>query len=60
MSSAGGRSVLASIVGWLIALILIWVFFGWIFATIRFLLRAFLFLVVVGGLIALYFRLRQD
>jgi hypothetical protein len=60
MSSTGGRSILATIIGWLIVIILIWVFFGWIFATIRFLLRAFLFLVVVGALIALYFRLRQD
>lgn len=60
MSDSGARSVLATIVGWLIVIVLVWVFFGWIFATIRFLLRAFLFLVVVGALIALYFRLRQD
>lgn len=60
MGTSGGRSVLASVVGWLIVAIVIWVFFGWILATIAFLFRAFIFLVVIGALLGIYFKLRGD
>lgn len=59
MSSSGGRSVLASVVGWLIVAIIIWVFFGSILGTIRFIVRMAVFLVVIGALLTIYFRLRD-
>ncbi len=59
MSSSGGRSILASVVGWLIVAIIIWVFFGSILGTIRFLIRMVVFLFVIGALLTIYFRLRD-
>jgi hypothetical protein len=60
MSNSGGRNFLASMIGWLIVAIIIWVFFGSIFGAIRFLVRVIVFLVVVGALLSLYFRLRTN
>lgn len=60
MADSGGRSILASVVGWLIVAIIVYVFFGWILATIGFLIRMVLLVVVVGALLTLYFRLRGD
>ncbi len=59
MSNSGGRNFLASVIGWLIVVIIVWVFFGSIFGAIRFLVRAIVFLMVVGALLSLYFRLRR-
>lgn len=59
MSETGGRSVLASIVGWVIVLFLLWFLFGAVFGAIRFLIRMFLFLVVLGAALTVYFRLRD-
>ncbi len=59
MSSSGGRSILASVVGWLIVAIIVWVFFGGILGTIRFIVRMVVFLVVIGALLTIYFRLRD-
>ena len=60
MSNSGGRNFLASAIGWLIVAIIVWVFFGGIFGAIRFIIRMVVFLVVVGALLSLYFRLRGD
>ncbi len=59
MSSSGGRNILASVVGWLIVAILIWVFFGGVFGAIRFIVRMIVFLVVIGALLTVYFKLRD-
>ena len=54
------RSFGASVVGWLIVAILAVVFFGGLLGFIAFLLRAIVFLFVIGALLTLYFRLRGD
>lgn len=59
MSSSGGRSFLASVVGWLIVAIIVWVFFGSILGTIRFVVRMLVFVFVIGALLTIYFRLRD-
>jgi hypothetical protein len=60
MAASGGRSVLASIVGWILVAIIVYVFFGWILATIGFVIRMVLFVIVIGALLSLYLRLRGD
>jgi hypothetical protein len=59
MSTSGWRSFLASVVGWLIVAFIVWVFFGSILGAIGFVIRMVLFLVVVGALLTVYFRLRD-
>ncbi len=61
MSNASGkaRSFLATIVGYVIvALIAFWLL-GAVIGTLRFLLRAVLTLLVLGGLLALWVRLKS-
>jgi hypothetical protein len=60
MRNSGGRNFLASVIGWLIMGIIVWVLFGGIFGAIRFIIRMVVFLVVVGALLSLYFRLRGN
>ena len=59
MSSSGGRSVLASVVGWLIVAFVVWFLFGGIVGAIGFIIRIVVFLFVVGALLTVYFRLRD-
>ena len=59
MSSSAGRSILASVVGWMIVAFIVWVFFGSILGAIGFIIRMVLFLSVVGALLTVYFRLRD-
>ena len=59
MSSSGGRSLLATIVGWLIVIVVVWFLFGGIFGAIRFIIRMVVFLFVIGALLTVYFRLRD-
>ncbi|MBT4983678.1 MAG: hypothetical protein HOJ85_00280 [Ilumatobacter sp.] len=59
MSSSAGRSILASVVGWMIVAFIVWVFFGSILGAIGFIIRMVLFLIVVGALLTVYFRLRD-
>ena len=59
MSSSGGRSILATVVGWLIVAIVVWFLFGGIFGAIRFIIRMVVFLFVIGALLTVYFRLRD-
>ena len=58
MADSGPRSIAATAVGWLILGIVLWVFFGSIFATIRFLFRTIAIVVVILGLLWVYFRLK--
>lgn len=59
MSSSGGRSILASVFGWLIVAFVVWFLFGGIFGAIRFIIRMVVFLFVIGALLTVYFRLRD-
>ena len=59
MSSSAGRSILASVVGWMIVAFIVWVFFGSILGAIGFIIRMVLLLIVVGALLTVYFRLRD-
>ncbi len=59
MESGAPRSILASVVGWLIVAIVVYLFFGWIVGTLFWLLRMLVVLVLLGGLFALYLRLRR-
>ena len=59
MSSSGGRSILATVVGWLIVLVIVWFLFGGVFGAIRFIIQIIVFLFVVGALLTVYFRLRD-
>ena len=60
MADSRPRSLLASVIGWLIVAVIVYFFFGWILGTIRVVLRLFLILVVIGALLALYFKVRGD
>jgi len=44
----------------LIVIVVAYVLFGGILGAIRFIFRAFVFLVVVGALLTLYFKLRDE
>ena len=58
MADRGARRVAATAVGWLMIGILLWLFFGTIFATIRFLFRTAAIVIVIVLLLWLYFRLK--
>lgn len=57
--ASSARSFTASVVGWLIVGILVVVLFSGLLGFIAFLARAALFVVVIGVLLTLYFRLRD-
>ena len=52
--------MLASVIGWLIVALIVYFFFGWIFGAVRVLLRFVVILVVIGALLWLYFKVRDD
>ncbi len=60
MATSSGRSLLATIVGWVVVALIVWFLFGWILGTLRFILRIIVILVVIGALASLYFKLRGD
>ncbi len=60
MPESRPRSLLASVIGWLIVALVVYFFFGWIFGTVRVLLRFAAILVVIGALLWLYFKVRGD
>ena len=60
MASSSGRSVLASIVGWILVALVVWFLFGWILGALRFIVRIIVILVVLGALASLYLRLKGD
>lgn len=60
MAGSGGRSLLASVVGWILVVIVVWFLFGWLLGTLRFILRIVVILVVIGALANIYFRLKGD
>ncbi len=60
MASSSGRSILASVVGWVVVALVVWFLFGWVLGTLRFILRMIVIIVVIGALASLYFKLRND
>jgi len=60
MSTTRGRSLLATIVGWLLVVLVVWFLFGWIIGAVRALVRFASVLVVLGVLAVIWFRLRAD
>ena len=60
MSDSGPRNVAASVVGWVIVVVILWFFFGSIFATIRFVIRIAAIVLVIAVLLWIYFKLKGD
>jgi preprotein translocase subunit SecF len=60
MSNSQSRSLLATVVGWLIVVLVVWFLFGWIVGAGRALVRFASVLVVIGVLAVIWFRLRAD
>lgn len=54
------RNVLATVVGWLLVALVVYLFFGWIIGTIFWLVRTLFVLVVLGAIFALYLKLKGD
>jgi hypothetical protein len=52
------RSVVASVVGWVIVAVVLFWAFGFVLGAIRFVVRAFALLIVLGILVVVYLRLR--
>jgi hypothetical protein len=53
-----GKSVAASVVGWVIVGVIAFWLFGFVFSTLFWILRTLVWVVVLGGLVWLYFRLK--
>ena len=60
MPASKARSLLPTVLGWVVVAIILYVAFGFIIGTLRWIIRWVIVLVVVGGLMALYLRLRSD
>lgn len=58
--ASGPRSVIASVVGWLIVAIVLFWALGFVIGTIRLLLRAAVWLIVLAVLVGVYVRLSAD
>lgn len=60
MATTPGRSFLATAVGWLLVVLVVWFLFGWVVGAVRALVRFVVILVGLGALAAVWFRLRTD
>lgn len=60
MDGGAPRSILASIVGWVIVGLIVFLVFGGIVGTLVWLVRMAFVLLVLGGLVWVYFRLKGD
>ncbi len=56
--AANPRSMIASVVGWIIVAVVLFWALGFVLGTIRFIIRAFAWVIVLAILIAVYLRLR--
>ena len=54
------RNLAASLVGWILVAIVVWLLFGFLVGTLLWVLRMLIVLAVVGGLLALYLKLKGD
>ncbi len=55
----GARSVLATVIGWIIVALIVYWLFHFLLGTILWVLRAVLAIVIVGGLFWVYLRLKS-
>ena len=53
------KSALATVVGWLLVVLIAFWAFGFVLGTLAWLLRSFLMFLVVAGLIVAYFALKD-
>lgn len=59
MAESTPRSLAASVVGWIIVILVLWLLGGVILGAFWWLFRIVLFCAVLGGLIWVYFRLKS-
>lgn len=52
------RSFLASVVGWIIVAVVVWILLRFVVGTVRWLLRGFVLLIVIGALAWAYASLK--
>jgi hypothetical protein len=60
MGKDSGSSTLRTVIGWLIVVLLAFWLLGIVIGTIKFVVRFFLWAVVLGFLIFAYFKLKDD
>jgi hypothetical protein len=60
MGKDSGSSTLRSVIGWLIVALLAFWLLGIVIGTIKFVVRFFLWAIVLGLLIYAYFKLKDD
>lgn len=60
MGAGAPRNLAASVVGWLIVAVLVYLFSGWIVGTLFWLARMFVVVAALGGLVWLYVRLKRS
>jgi hypothetical protein len=60
MAASKPKSLLASIIGWVIVALIVYWLLGIVVGTIRFLVRFLVWVVLLGLLIVAYFRLQSD
>ena len=53
------KSALGTVIGWLIVALLVFWGFGFVLGTLRWLLRSFLMLLILGGLVVAYLALKD-
>jgi hypothetical protein len=60
MAGSRVRSRAASVVGWIVVAVILYLAFGFVIGTIRWILRFVIVIVMIGALLVLYFKLRGD
>jgi hypothetical protein len=60
MAASKPKSLLASIIGWVIVALIVYWLLGIVVGTIRFLVRFLVWVVLLGLLIVAYFKLQSD
>lgn len=58
-NSRGARTILATVIGWVVVALVVWFLFGALVGTILWILRTILIIAVILGLITLYFKLKS-
>jgi hypothetical protein len=59
VGSSAGRSIIASVAGWIIVVFVAWTLLGSFLNVVGFIIRALVFLIVICALLTVYFRLRD-
>jgi len=59
-NGGGGRSILATVVGYFLVAVIVLVLFNAVIGTVLWLFRTVVIIAVIVGLVVLYFRLKSD